>query len=260
MRNAGGFVLTMAGFGVWACSGTVTQTGIARGGAAGVAETAQAGAAQAGAAQGGATNGGATDGGEAGVRSVADAGASGEGFAGAAGAGADGGSAGAVDPGNFWDCEAASASGDAADPSLVSSAEPSSLPSGDEATLEQLVGGWVHESIVDYNGTIDYFHFNADGTGAQQTDTTVWETSASTEYVGTFVLTPHVLTLDSTAGQRDSYSPDISNPGRPGYRSHEDLPRQTLRFGYSYDATSDTLYVNNVVCSEPVPFKRFFGW
>jgi hypothetical protein len=242
----------MAGFCVWACSGTVTEMGVPAGGAAGMPENAQAGA-----TQGGVPDVGAADGGEAGVRAAfADAGASGEGFAGAAGAGADGGSAGAVDPGNFWDCEAALADENAADPSRVSSAEPSSLPSGDEATLEQLVGDWFHDSTAYYNGNIDHFHFSADGTGTQVTDTVLWETGSATEYVGTIELAAHVITLDSTAGTRSSYDSLANGLGHPGSESQEDLPRQTLRFGYSYDADTDSLYVNNVVCSEPVRFVR----
>ncbi|HEY0463077.1 MAG TPA: hypothetical protein VGC79_02660 [Polyangiaceae bacterium] len=69
-------------------------------------------------------------------------------------------------------------------------------------------------------------------------------------------LAAHVITLDSTAGYRTSSSPLVFGPGHPGVFTQEDLPRQTLRFGYSYDAETDTLYVNNAVCTEPVAFVR----
>ena len=247
MRDLGWGLVAVVGSCVWGCSSDVTQVDVTPGGAAGMTENAQAGAMQ----------GGATNGGEAGARAAfADAGASGEGGGGAAGAGADGGSGGAVDPGHFWDCLQGSAGEYGADPSLVSSDEPSSLPSGDEATLEQLAGDWLHDSTVDYNGNLDYFQFNADGTGSQDTVTNYWEVTWSTTYVGTFVLADHVIMLDSTAGRQDGYDPSPFGPQHPPDTRHEDLPRQTLRFGYSYDAASDTLFVNNVVCTEPVPFRR----
>ena len=95
----------------------------------------------------------------------------------------------------------------------------------------------------------------ANGTGSQTTDTVLWEDTAVTAYVGAIALADQVITLDSTAGHHDLASPDVFGHG-PGYYSHEELPRQTLRFGYSYDAATDTLYANNVVCTEPLRFVR----
>lgn len=174
------------------------------------------------------------------------------GISGAAGSWADAGSAGETFAGitKFWNCEQTGDKGSAG----AGGAPSWPLPSSAEATLSQLVGDWAHDGTIDNNGDIDYFHFDADATGSQ---TTIMLTSYpeqwTTTYAGAIELANHEITLDSTAGTAEYGSFGL---GLPGY-SKKDLPHQVIRYGYSYDETTDTLYVNTASCSEPVRFARY---
>jgi len=131
------------------------------------------------------------------------------------------------------------------------------VPAGGEATLSQLVGSWAHlsASLGYFWGYSDSLQFNADGTGSQTTS--FWTDSpdsSDTTYEGTIALANHVITLDSTAGTRDTRV-RVGNGFMATYKS-EKLPPQIVRYGYSYDSRTDTLWVNTATCTVPLPFKR----
>ena len=126
------------------------------------------------------------------------------------------------------------------------------LPSSAEATLPQLVGDWAHNGAPDNIGDLDYFHFDADGTGWQITNQLFCCEDLSTRYVGAISLADHAITLDSTAGTAVYTEYRIFKP----QNWQKALPRQLLRYGYSYDQTTDSLYVNSEACAEPVRFWR----
>ena len=188
----------------------------------------------------------------------AEAGASGassEELGGAAGAADDGSTSGPVIPDfsplpdeyAFWDC--AKNEGGA----NTGGASTWPLPSSTEATLAQLVGRWAHDGTTSQDdGDVDYFNFNADGTGYQDTITLKSDSLESVQYIGAIELADHTIKLDSTAGTWHYQEYTL----QPGHDHHGVLPNQVIRYRYSYDETTDTLYVNTPSCTEPVPFAR----
>ena len=255
VRNSGWGVTAVLAFCVWACSGQVIQTGLPDG-AGGLSEG-QAGAAAGGQRPTASIGGHGPAAGEAGLGLTAgeggEGGAGGEGGeggegGGAAGSRADSGSAGQTY--NFWNCEQTGDDGFGG----AGGAPSWPLPSSPEATLSQLVGDWVHDGTIENSGDIDYFHFNADATGSQATET-LFDTPDgwTTKYEGAFQLADHQIVLDSTAGTYHYWEFRNSK-----YVTHDtDLPEQVIHYGYSYDERTDTLYLNTPSCSEPVPFTRF---
>ena len=258
----------MVGCWVAACSGVVVESHEGSGGAAGSGglEQGQAGAGQGGEGLAIPMQGGApSEGGASAVGGAGDAGAGGESFAGAGGVDPGGGWAGVPEPTSIWDCEhpvdhEGSGDGDAGASgagAVEQIGPPTAVPTGGEATLAQLVGLWAHDTVGpgEFWGLSDDFVFNADGTGSQGSGFWSDLSSDSTTYAGTFELANHVITLDSTAGTQTYSSYNHWGP-IPGTYKYEKLPHQIIHYGYSYDAPSDTLYVNTARCSDPLPFKR----
>lgn len=181
-------------------------------------------------------------------------------------AGTDGGGG---PPNSIWVCE--NPNEDGSEPNIGSAgaggaapieefSAPASLPPGGEATRAELIGTWTRGSPFEgiyWYGYDDAFYFEADGSGWQETS--VWtdtSTGGSTRYVGTIELHEHVITLDSTSGTSNYCSSSTSQPLLSTCK-YENLPHQIVHYGYSYDAATDTLYVNTARCSPPLAFKRF---
>jgi hypothetical protein len=127
-----------------------------------------------------------------------------------------------------------------AKPDYCGEAGAASVGNGTGATQADLLGTW---HLQDGGGEDIFLEIRANGTGEYAVAYSDAHTNGYVTWTGPIEVSETLITLHATTG---TYSSEIA-----GAIVDQTLPPQTLRFRYSFDAQTVTLYLSAPDCGDP---------